>query len=423
MEARKSRLANRDVIVVGAGLAGLACARRLSKEGFSVTVLEACDRIGGRLKTDRVDGFVLDHGFQVLQRAYSEAKKTLNYPLLALRAFDSGAVIRFRKRFYRVADPLRCPRYALETLLSPVGAPGDKWRLVWLVNRIRRMDDRVLFRRPEMPTLDYLRKEGFSDRMIETFFRPFFSGVCLDPNISASSRVFKFVFKILALGDAALPAKGMAAIPSQLAAEIPEGSIRTATPVDAIGEGWVMLEGGQRMSCRAVVVATNGPQARRLLQTGVLGPSCGVHCLYFAASEPPLRDKLLVINGDGDGLINNLSVVSNVAPSYAPRGQSLIVVTVLHASVEDPESLERDVREELARWYGETTRIWRLLKTFYIAHGLPLQSPPTPDPLGVDPRVKKGVYVCGEYQNVPSIQWALYSGRKAAEVVIQDSGV
>jgi phytoene dehydrogenase-like protein len=304
-----------------------------------------------------------------------------------------------------------------------MGTPGDKWRLVRLINRIRRISDQVLFRRPERPTLEYLRKEGFSDRMIEAFFRPFFSGVCLDPNLSASSRVFEFVFKILALGGAALPAEGMAAIPAQLAADIPRGSIRTGTAVEAMGEGWVRLEGGKEIPCKALVVATNGPQAHKLLQTGFFRASCGVHCLYFAASEPPLRDKLLVINGDGDGLINNLSVVSNVAPSYAPRGQSLVVVTVLHASIEDPETLEKDIRQELACWYGKKTRTWRLLKSFYIAHGLPSQSPPTPNPLGVHPRVSKGIYLCGEYQNVPSIQWALYSGRKAAEAVIQDLGV
>ncbi|MDY6953735.1 MAG: NAD(P)/FAD-dependent oxidoreductase, partial [Thermodesulfobacteriota bacterium] len=397
MKSAVSKAIGVDVIVVGAGLAGLACAKTLAQQGLSVTVMEAAGRIGGRLKTDRVDGFLLDHGFQVLQTAYPEARKTLNYKTLRLKAFDPGAVIRLNKRFYRVADPVRCPRYGIDTLFSPVGTLGDKLRLVRLVNRIRRMDDNALFRRPELATSDYLRQEGFTQSMIASFLRPFFSGVCLDPEMSASSRVFQYVFKMLATGDAALPAQGIAAIPAQLAAEIPQGSIRTQRPVVDLGTGWVRLDGGQRVPCGAVVVAADGREGHRLLGTGSALPSYGVHCLYFAAPEPPLADKLLVINGEGAGPINNLTVVSNVAPSYAPLGQSLITVTVLDTSADDQEALETDVRKHLETWYGQQAGAWRFLKRFWIRHGLPSQSPPTPNPLGVDPRVRDGIYVCGEY--------------------------
>jgi phytoene dehydrogenase-like protein len=377
MKPSRSKPGDPDVIVIGAGLSGLACGRILLRDGFSVMIMEGSDSIGGRLKTDRVEGFLLDHGFQVLQTAYPEAQKTLNYRLLKLRAFDPGAVIRLRKRFYRVADPLRCPRYGIETLLSPVGTVGDKFRLIRLLNRICGTDDQVLFRRSELDTLEYLKKEGFTEKMIRTFFRPFFSGVCLDPHILASNRVFHFVFKMLALGDAALPAKGIRAIPAQLATDISEGTIFTRTPIVDMGQCWVRPKGGERIHCRAVVIATDGPQAHRLL--GAKGPvsSCGVHCLYFAAEKPPFQDNLLVINGDEGGLINNLTVVSNVAPSYAPAGQSLIGVTVLDASVRHREALETDVRNQLEHWYGQSTHQWRLLKIFHITHGLPLQRPPT----------------------------------------------
>ena len=414
------KILDADVIVVGGGVAGLACGKCLHERRVPFLILEASGRIGGRLKTDRVEGFLLDHGFQVLQTAYPEAQRTLDYRSLNLRPFTPGAVVRLRSGFYRVADPLRGPRFALDTLFAPVGTLGDKMRVLRLVHRLRRMNADELFRQPECSALDFLRREGFSERIIEAFFRPFFGGVCLDPKIQASSRVLQYVFWVLAHGDAALPAQGIGSIPAQLGSQMPEGCIRTHTRVEKIDAGQVVLERGEKLTCQAVVVATEDPEAARILDIRKPSGSRGVCCLYYAAPEPPIQEKLIVLNGEGTGPISNLCVVSNVAPTYAPPGQGLVAVTVLDHCLENPQTLESAVRNQLRDWYGRKTDRWRLLKTFRIPHGLPSQSPPTPDPTRVNPRVRTSIYVCGEYGSVPSIQWAMLSGRKAAEAYMKD---
>jgi len=412
-----------DVIVVGGGIAGLACGKCLHDGGVPFLILEASDRIGGRLKTDRVEGFLLDHGFQVLQTAYPEAKRILNYASLDLRPFAPGAEVRLGGRFFRVADPLRGPRFAVDTLVAPVGTLGDKIRILRLVRKLCRMNADDLFRRSETSALDFLKREGFSERIITAFFKPFFGGVCLDPEIHASSRVLQYVFWVLARGDAALPSQGIGSIPAQLAAQMPEGCVRTEKRVGRMDQGQVVLESGEKLTCEAVVVATEGPEAKRLLATGEPSGSRSVCCLYYGAPEPPMKEKLIVLNGEGTGPISNLSVVSNVAPTYAPSGQALVAVTVLNRGQENVETLESAVRNQLRDWYGQQTRRWRLLKTYRIRHGLPLQRPPTPNPMRVDPRVRRGIYLCGEYRSVPSIQWAMLSGRKAAEAYMKDRSI
>lgn len=411
-----------EVIVVGGGIAGLACGKCLHEGRVPFLILEASDSIGGRLKTDRVEGFLLDHGFQVLQTAYPEAQRILNYRSLALCPFAPGAEVRLGGRFCRVADPLRGPRFALDTLVAPVGSLGDKIRVLRLVHRLCQMNADDLFRQPEVSALDFLQREGFSERIIEAFFKPFFGGVCLDPEIGASSRVLQYVFWVLARGDAALPSQGIGSIPAQLATEIPEGRVRTRNRVQRIDRRQVVLESGEKLTCRAVVVATEGPEAERLLATGKPSGSRSVCCLYYGAPEPPMQEKLIVLNGEGTGPISNLSVVSNVAPTYAPPGQALVAVTVLNHGQENMEALSSAAGDQLRDWYGRQTRRWRLLKTYRIRHGLPWQRPPTPNPMRVDPRARRGIYFCGEHRSVPSIQWAMLSGRKAAEAYMKDRG-
>ena len=414
------KLTEVDVVVVGAGLAGLSCARHLMNCSVSFAVLEADDRIGGRLKTDVVDGFLLNHGFQVLQTAYPEARRQLDYHRLDLKPFAPGAIIRATGKFMRVSDPRRRPRDIWSSLTAPVGTFTDRLRMIRMASSARRGSVSSLFQSPDMTTLDYLRSKGISEKMIERFFKPFFGGVCLDPAIQASSNVFKYVLRVFAEGDVALPGQGMGVIAGQLAEDLPEGTIRTGTRVESVHPGGVVLKSGQTLKCRAVVLATDGPQTLRLLGKPASMVSHGELCLYFAASETPINAPYLILNGEGTGVINSLTVPSDVAPEYAPAGESLIsVVLIGHLDLDD-RTAESAARTELTDWFGPVVEKWRHLKTYRIQHALPAQPPPMPDPTVPTAPLKPGIYVCGEYRSVPGIQWALLSGRQAAEAVIKE---
>jgi phytoene dehydrogenase-like protein len=413
---------NTGVIIVGAGLAGLSCARRLKEEHIPFVILEADHRIGGRLKTDSVGGFLLDRGFQVLQTAYPEARRLLDYDRLELRPFAPGAMIRTAGSFYRIADPKRRPGDLWQTATAPIGGFLDRLRLVNLALKVSRGSVSDLFKEPDINTIDFLKAEGFSAKIIQKFFIPFFSGVCLDPQIQASSRIFRYIFRIFAEGDVALPAQGMGAIPAQLAESLPQGSIRTAARVESIDQGKVVLTSGEIIKGQAVVLATEGPETARLAGVSAQGGSRGELCLYYAAKNPPIDKPYLVLNGDGTGWVNSLTVPSTVAPTYAPAGQHLVSVVVIGHMDADDTSVEHTVRQELTEWFGPAVGEWRHLKTDRILHALPEQPPPMPDPTVAAPPTRPGLFVCGEYGSAPGIQWAMLSGRHAAQAVLKDLG-
>lgn len=385
-----------DVVIVGSGLAGLSCARRLREWKVDCLVVEASDGVGGRVRTDRVDGFLLDRGFQVLLTAYPEAIALLDYNQLQLHSFEPGALVQRHGARHLMADPWRRPGKALESLLAPIGTLGDKLR-------VARMRYQVLYGgdRPETSTLAYLEEQGFSSSFINDFFRPFWSGIFLEPDLRTSSRVAEFVFRMMALGDTALPRQGMGAISQQLASDVP---VRLNSTVVGLTGQSITLESGERLQASAVVLATEGPAAARLMGLPEPG-SRSVSCVYFAADVAPISEGILVLNGDGCGPVNHLCVPSAVSSSYAPPGAALVSATVLGMN---PDLAA--VREQLAGWFGPVVHRWQHLRTYRIAHGQPeltsLQFPP-------------GLHVCGDYLESASIQGALVSGRRAAEAVMK----
>jgi phytoene dehydrogenase-like protein len=404
------------VIIVGAGLAGLRCAGALQAQQIPWLLLEAQDGPGGRMRTDAVDGFQLDRGFQVLLTAYPEARRTLDYDALDLRPFDPAALIRLRGGFHRVADPLRNPGAVLSTLRAPIWSASDKLRVVRLRRRLRRLSLPEIWRRPERTTREALADYGFSSTMVETFWRPLLAAIQLDSTLSASSRMFDFVLRMLIDGRATLPAAGIQAIPDQLAAGLPPGRIRYGATVVAVDPTGVWLDDGELIHGQAVVVATDGPTANRLLPAIPAPASSPVGCLYFAAERPPVDEPVIVLNGEGTGVIATMCVPSVVAPSYAPAGLNLVSVTVL-APPADPLAIEGAVRDQLRRWFGRRVDAWRLLRRYDIPHATPRQQPPT---LAIPQRpieVDAGVFCCGDHRDNASIDGALSSGQRAADAL------
>ena len=409
------------VLVVGAGVAGLACAARLHGAGVPVEIFEASDAVGGRVRTDRVDGFLLDRGFQVFLTAYPEARDLLDYGALDLGRFRPGALVRLEQRFHRVGDPLRRPLDALAALRAPIGSLVDKLRVGRLRVGVTRPSLKEILARPELPARAALQDRwGFSERMIERFFRPFLGGVFLERELRTSSRLLEFVLRCFSVGHAALPARGMGEVPAQLEAHLPEGTVHLGTRVASVAEGSVALESGERREARAVVVATDGPEAARLLPELAHPGSRATATLYYAADAPPVREPILLLNGDEGGPVNHAAVLTAVAPSYAPADHALFQASVLEPLPEDDEALERSVRRQLGDWFGSPVERWRHLRTDRIAHALPEQAPPSLSPPDRPVRVEAGLYVAGDHRSTASLNGALASGRRAAAAVSED---
>ncbi len=409
------------VVIIGAGLSGLTCAKELNAAGCEFVLLEASDGVGGRVRTDEVDGFLLDRGFQVLLTAYPEAARQLDYEALDLKSFEPGSLIRTRTGFERLSDPWRQPQHVISTALSPVGSLADKLRigrLRWSANR-GTIDG--VFERPDGTTEEELNRLGFSSRMIEQFFRPFLGGVFLDHSLQTSCRMLYFVFRMFSKGDTSLPANGMGAISRQLFGHLSEDSVRLKSPVEAIEPKRVSLRSGEVIPCSRIVVATEQTAAAKLLpELGTDRSPRSVCCVYFAAAEPPVESKMLVLNGTKNGVVNNLCVPSNVAPNYAPDGQSLISATVLDADVSGGQ-LHESVRMHMRGWFGNVVDTWRHLRTCHIPYALPNQSTPAFQPPVHPAKLRDNMFVCGDYRANGSINGAMQTGRLAAETILKDA--
>ncbi len=410
-----------DTIIIGAGLAGLCCARTLTAAGQTCLVLEATPEIGGRVKTDELDGFLLDRGFQVLITSYPESQQVLDYEALDLHAFTPGALVYRSDRLHKLIDPLRHPTALLSALRSPLGTFGDKRHLLSLRSLARRGSLAESFERPEQKTLTRLQEMGFTQGMIEGFLRPWLGGIFLESGLDTSTRMLDFVYRMFSLGDAVLPARGMGAIPKQIADALPRKIIKLREGVKAVRLGVVTLLDDTELKTKSIVVATDGPAAAKLLDDVAPVPVRSVTCVYFAAEKDPVGKPLLVLDGMGDGPVNNLCVPSGVATSYAPAGAHLISATVLGIPDEPPSELEAAIRWQLKKWFGAQVDGWRALRSYRIPHALPDQTPPALDPPERSVRIAPDIFVCGDHRDNASINGAMVSGRRAAEAVLADA--
>ncbi len=415
--------ASADVVIVGAGLAGLSAALEVIERGQVPLVLEASDAPGGRVRTDEVDGFLLDRGFQILLTAYPEAKRLLDYGALDLALFAPGAVVQIGGRGHRVADPFRRPSDLWATARAPVGSLVDKVRLLDLRRRVSRGGVEELFLRPDTTARARLVELGFSSSMIERFFRPLFAGITLDPDLAGSSRQLEFVFRMLSAGDAAVPATGMGAIPGQLAGRLPAESLRLGVTVSSVDRDHVITADGEQIAARSVVLATDVTTAAVLTtsagstgstgSTGIIDRGWnGVTSVWFAADAAPTDSTAILLDGDGRGPAVDVAVMSNISPRYAPPGRALIVASALSLD----EDVSDAVRRQLRGWFGSAVDQWQMLRTDRIVHAQPRQLPgydPTPPAV-----LASGVFVAGDHRHDPSINGALASGRRAGRAAV-----
>lgn len=421
-----------DVVVVGAGLAGLAAARQLSIHGVDVTVIEAAEAVGGRVRTDRVDGFTMDRGFQLYNPAYPEAARVLDHQALDLRPLVRGVdVVRTGRRgrtVLHLADP-RSPRnWHASTLSRAAGSVKGKAAFAAYALSASRLRGREFDRRPDEPAQVALARAGVDATLIDEVIKPFLTGVFLEPHLMTSRRFMDAVLASFVKGTPSLPSQGMQEIPEQLYAALPDHSVRLSTPAESIAAHRVDTPDG-RLQARAVILATDATNAHRLLPSANIETrGNGVITYYHAVSADELAEPLsrgrsiLTVDAQRRGPVINTVPLSYAVPTYSPAGFVLVSSSTLDDGFYDDVDgrAEGAVLAHLSYLYGVDTSRWRLLARYSIPYALPSMRPP----LHIATRERSGpVILAGDHTATASIQGAMLSGRRAADEALDRLGI
>ena len=412
------------VIIVGAGVSGLAAARHLRSSGVDAIVLEASDAVGGRIRTDIVDGYRLDRGFQLYNPAYPEGQRVLDYDALDLRSFVAGARVvlrpRGRRHVARVADPRREPSWAIPSLVARLGSPVSTARFIAYAASRAARSPAALRAEPDITSAEALRRAGADRQLMERLLRPFLSGVFLESDLTTSRLFLDLVLRSFVKGTPGVPALGMQRIPEQLAVG---ADVRLESPVAEASSRSITLSGGGELTADAVIVATDPTSAQRLIPALRAPAPRSVTTWYYRPDGDPSRladgDAVLTLDGARRGPVINTVVLTHAAPEYAPPGSALVSASAL--GVRESGAHEAAVRDHLGWLYGVPTSRWELIATYAIPYALPAM--PVPLDLRRPVRMPSGVYVAGDHRDTSSIQGALVSGRRAAQAVLEDLGI
>ena len=414
-----------DVVVAGGGVAGLVAARRLADRGLDVTLFERDSQLGGRVRSDHQNGFVLDRGFQVVFSSYPAVVEELDRETLSLRPFTPGAILARPGRRSTVADPFADLLAGVKTLFNRDITLGDKLRVLRLRRALLNTPTEELLDNDDRDIAAFLEQWGFSNQFRERFAAPFYGGITLDRSLSSSRAVFEYTFKMLAQGTAAVPADGMGAIAAQLARRAREAGvyIETDTPVETVqsdGGSATVTALGETVDADAAVVATDPESARTLTGCGGIpttGRGCVTQYLSLPAGQQLDTGGRLLLNV-GDARPNQVAVLSAAAPEYAPEGSQLLSATFLGEQERDDRTLAGEVRETLAGWYPENSFAeLDLLRTDRIEFAQFPQPPGFRADLPAVDEPAGQVYLAGEYTEWSAIQGAMRSGQRAAQTV------
>lgn len=400
--------------IIGAGISGLIAAKTLEEVGYHPVILEATDSIGGRVKTDIVKGYQLDHGFQVLLDAYPQAQKHLDYQSLELQPFLPGAVIYSGGKQSTLGDPLRDISFLWSTIVSSNGTLSDKLKIFRLNQRLKRKSIESIFESDYKTTLQYLKDEGFSNRIIHHFFKPFFSGIFLEAELQTSSRMFEFVYKMFGEGLAVLPKSGIGAISSQLESQLQHTEIRYGTNVKQVEDSCVILEDGTKLDTHFTIIATPGEGLiPNLSNQSTIWKSC--FNLYFETDTLTIKKPLIGLVADDKALINNI-FFHNTLGTAKTGEKNLLSVTVVKSTDLSQEELVVQVQQELKTYCNiEDTKF---LKLYHIPKALPDIKELHSDISPTETQLKPTIYLAGDYLLNGSLNAAMLSGERAAQGVI-----
>ena len=400
------------IYIIGAGVSGLITAINLEKHGYAPIILEATDRVGGRVKTDVVDGFQLDHGFQVLLDAYPKAQEYLNYEALELQKLLPGALIFDDNGGHLFGDPLRNSSFLFPTLFSSQGSLADKWKIFRLNNQLKSPKLEEIFARKEETTLDYLQDKGFSDKVISSFFRPFFSGIYLEPDLQTSSRMFEYVYKLFGQGSATIPKAGIGAITEQLQSQLKTTEIRFHTPVAQVSNEKIILENGESLFHDFTVIATEPGKLMSNYASSMTWKSCDN--LYFVQPSRSFQQPIIGLNALEGSLVNNIFYPTSIATASKGQGD-LLSVTVVKNHDLDEKTLIEQVKRELKEKFQITDVTF--LKRYQIDSALPALTDLQYARDEGENLLTEKIALAGDHQLNGSLNAAMISGESAATIV------
>ncbi|MEU5315592.1 NAD(P)/FAD-dependent oxidoreductase [Streptomyces sp. NPDC021056] len=426
-----------DVVIVGAGVAGLSAAHRLTSAGVTTAVLEAAHGVGGRMSTEKVDGFRLDRIGQLLSTAYPELRRTPGLDGLVLRPFAPGVLLHSDGRHHRASAPpgaggARGALHAVRALASaprptaprstprgvaPLGSGVDQARLGTALTRIANTPVERLLCRTESPAAQALAARGLPARTIDGFLRPLLAALLCDPELTTSSRCADLALRAFAAGRLCVPEGGAEVLPELLARSLPAGTVHTGVRVTSVSTSSVTTAEHGEFRCRAVLLATDARTAADLLPGLRVPDFHPVTVVHHTTDEPPETGASLLLDADRGGPVAHTTVVSHVDPSRAPAGRSLISSTVLGPP---PPDVETAVRAHLSRLYGTSTTRWETLAVHHTPEAVPAMR--APHDLRRPVRLLAGLYVCGDHRDTSTVQGALHSGHRASTAILTDLG-
>ena len=403
-----------SIHIIGGGISGLIAARVLEEHGLSGTIIEATDRLGGRVKTDVVDGYNLDHGFQVLLTAYPAAKKYLDFDALALQEFLPGSAIFKNGKQKIIGDPLRNLSLLIPTLFSEIGTVNDKLKILALNRRLKKKSIQNIFAEKEQTTLAYLENIGFSETIITDFFIPFFSGIFLENKLDTSSRMFEFVYKMFGEGNAALPKDGIQAIPKQLFEKLKNTTCVFNTKVKSVENGNIKLESGETLKSNFTIIATQASGlVSNLKNQATLWKSCDT--LYFEVTKREIRKPLIGLIAAPNALINNIFYHTSLQTS-ATATKELLSVTVIDRQNLTNKQLVAEVQKELKELCNIDSCTF--IKQYNIPMALPNLQDIQYEMLPSETRLTETIFLAGDTQLNGSLNAAMIAGERAALEVI-----
>ena len=404
-----------NIAIIGAGVSGLIAALTLEKEGYSPTIYEATDRVGGRVKTDIVEGYQLDHGFQVLLDAYPMAQKYLDYQPLELQKFLPGAQIFHDGKSSVIGDPLRSLSLLMPTLTSGIGSFGDKLKILKLNITLKKKTLEEIFAEPETSTLQFLKSFGFSEAMISQFFKPFFSGIFLEPNLATSSRMFQFVYKMFGSGLAVLPQAGIGSIPEQLHHKLQRSKIIFNSEVESCTDEKITFSNKKTIYTEYTIIATDAsPLVPNLRKQQLKWHASDT--LYFTTKTRKIEKALIGLISDEAALINNLFYHTTLKTNRQGDGELLSVTVVKKHELTEYQLIQR-VKEDLEKFCGITTE--RYLKHYPITMALPQLTDVRYTMMPTETRLTENTFLAGDYLLNGSLNAAMLSGEMAAKGVIE----